>query len=431
MTPVDTLGEPVTVVDTLGEPVVLINNDGTPAFLAYSAKTYLGGVAPYHWLDFVNNRALYAGADVGNVTQATGYSFSRASEGYYTNSDGTLTSFASGALRRGDRGVLIEGARTNLLVRSQEFDDAAWVKINQNSATSPVITANAGLAPDGTMTAERAQFERTGTGAADRSRLEQTNIPIAASTVYTFSVWLKSFDGTNQTVSIFPNFGLGSAVALTVTNEWQRFQVSANSSVSITATCVIGLGYVANSVLNADVLIWGAQLEAASFASSYIPTVAAASTRASDVLTYTAGVSYPASMWAEFSQDVLAGGGSNRIFQIDDGSINNRATLYMSTNVVTFRVSTSGSNVATVLVSGAISASVVYKAAGRAATDDVRVYRNATQGTQDTSAALPASPTTARVGVGVTTDEELFGYIRRIAIFNSALTDAQLTTTTS
>jgi hypothetical protein len=413
---------------------------GGSASLLEQATSALGNVAPYHWLDYIANRALYASVDVGDVTQATGYSFTRASQGYYTNSDGTLTSFASGALRRGDRGVLIEGSRTNLLTYSQEFDDAAWGK------TRSSITVNATTAPDGTLTADKL-VEDTSTNT--HFVLNNSAVTVTSGAPVAYSVFLKASERTIAQILdndlIGATFDLSSGVATDVpagvtatitalANGWYRCTMARDAG-SVNGRIVVRLvstgttsSYTGDGT--SGIFIWGAQLEQASFQSSYVPTVAAAATRAADSLSYTAGVSYPASLWAEFSQDVLAGGGSNRIFQIDDGSINNRATLYMSTNVVTFRVSTSGSNVATVLVSGAISASVVYKAAGRAETDDVRVYRNATQGTQDTSAALPASPTTARVGVGVTTDEELFGYIRRVAVFNSALTDAQLQTVT-
>ena len=46
------------------------------------------------------------------------------------------------------RGLLIEEQRTNLLLRSEEFDNASWAK------TNATITVNATTAPDGTTTAD-------------------------------------------------------------------------------------------------------------------------------------------------------------------------------------------------------------------------------------------------------------------------------------
>jgi hypothetical protein len=274
MTPVDTLGEPVTVVDTLGEPVVLINEDGTPAFLAYSAKTYLGGVAPYHWLDFIANRALYASTDVGNVTQATGYSFTRASDGYYTNSDGTLTLFGSGALRRGDRGVLIEGARTNLLLRSQEFDNASWTK---NRAT---VTANATTAPDGTLTADKLVEDNTASNTHRTFQNVSTTGQAYAFTVFakasernwmylridragpsTPAAWFDLSAGTVGTV----NTGLTAAIEA-LANGWYRCRIVVDTADTANNSILIGLA-TGDNVLNytgdntSGLFIWGAQLE--------------------------------------------------------------------------------------------------------------------------------------------------------------------------
>jgi hypothetical protein len=304
MTPVDTLGEPVTVVDTLGEPVVLINEDGTPAFLAYSAKTYLGGVAPYHWLDFIANRALYASVDVGNVTGATGYTFTRASDGYYENSDGTLTLFGSGALRRGDRGVLIEGSRTNLLTYSQEFDNGAWGK------TNATITANSTAAPDGTITADTFTDNAT----SGLHRLITASTSWTSGTAYTASIFAKAgtssfiqitfptgvlstnpyanFDVSAGTVTASGGGGTGRITALA--NGWYRCSLTATADGTATTGMIFyrspdGTSTYAPSYSGSSttIFIWQADLQAGAFPSSPIVTVAAAATRAADVLSYT------------------------------------------------------------------------------------------------------------------------------------------------
>ncbi len=596
MTPVDTLGEPVTVVDTLGEPVVLINNDGTPAFLAYSAKTYLGGVAPYHWLDFINNRALYAGADVGNVTGATGYSFSRASQGYYTDSAGVLTLFgynlllysqdfsdgnwnktaagtgsapvvtantaaapdgtmtadtivfalnggltssdlsqlsqtvgalsgqgtwsihlkttdgstktitlvapsgnlqnltvtgswqrfsisgsggtlprlrlrgddavsdsaslhvwgaqlepsaslgsyvptttsAVGALRRGDRGVLIEGSRTNLCLQSQTLDDATWQKARCS------IVANQYTAPDGTLTGDQLVEDTT----SNSHPVFQTIASLANATAYTFSIYLLAVGRTSANIA-FSNtaFSTGCNVTFTLSGAGTATPAGVISSTAtitavgggwyrctVTATSIsAGSGdfYVqpfngANSYLGNGlpaIGIWGAQLEAASFPSSYIPTTSASVTRAADVLSYTAGVTYPTSLWAEFERAVDTGGSEN-ILRVNAGSSANEMGLYVSSADRGSGYAVAASVGQYDLQGGSVlAAGVTHKTAARTDTNSAIVCTNGTLTAQDSSVTLPTNPTQILVG-GV-------GYIRRAAVFNSALTDAQLTASTT
>jgi hypothetical protein len=288
--------------------------------LLNQATLYLNGVAPYHWFDFVNNRALYAGADVGNVTGATGYSFTRASQGYYTNADGTLTSFASGALRRGDRGVLIEGARTNLLLRSQEFDDAGGWPNN----TNVTLTAAAGVAPDGTITA----YSMAGSSSTSNTKRIGQNGGSAA--VHTLSIFAKA--GTHSFIQFyiaadatqFANFDLvtgavgtvgagATATITTLTNGWYRCAMTVtlpgSSSPFVQLVPASTSNWGASSTTTNNVYLWGAQLEAASFPSSYIPTTTAAATRASDVLTYTVNTTAEIQAAAASQPELVTNGG--------------------------------------------------------------------------------------------------------------------------
>jgi len=75
--------------------------------------------------------------------------YSRTGAATAFTSTGVVQSFAANAPQLTDRGLLLETARTNLFLRSQEFDNASWTK------QSSTITANATLAPDGTTTADR------------------------------------------------------------------------------------------------------------------------------------------------------------------------------------------------------------------------------------------------------------------------------------
>jgi hypothetical protein len=399
--------------------------------LLNSATIYLGGVAPYHWLDFINNRALYASVDVGNVTGGTGYSFTRASDGYYTNSDGTLTLFGSGALRRGDRGVLIEGARTNLLVRSQEFDNAAWVKSNAT------VTANVGAAPDGTTTADQV----TATGADGYIIPSSSLFAAAGGATFVYSVFAKA--GTATTITLLlgatanyvGTFNLSTGVASTSSANTTVSMTNAGSGwyrCVLTCAAVASIGYaeaqIGRVASGLTFSLWGAQLEQASFQSSYIPTVAAAATRAADSLVYTAGVSYPASLWCEFDRGVASALGQVAL-QLDGGDDTNRSTIRANASGEAEAVMASGAvTQAQMSVAGAMTPGTASKVGARYSTNSVQIARAGTLGTEDTSATVPAAITTLRLGARAAGDQYLFGYVARAAVFNSALTNANLQT---
>ncbi len=400
--------------------------------LLNSATIYLGGVAPYHWADYINNRMLYAGIDVGNVTQATGYSFTRASDGYYTNADGTLTLFGSGALRRGDRGVLIEGSRTNLLLRSQEFDNAAWTK------TNTTVTANATTAPDGTTTADKlvensaTDFHATGPAVsvgtvtateclsvcAKASERSWIALQLGASRVAYFNLSA----GTIGTTT-----GSTTATITALANGWYRCAIAGVRETSQANTILLAsadntASYTGNGT--SGVFIWGAQLEAASFPSSYIPTTTASVTREADVLTYTAGVSYPLSLWAEFERAVDTEGVEVMVRASFDN--NNLADVGVNgSDLAELQMVAGGSSQGFPSVAGAVALNTVTKIAGRFNTNSMQLARGGTLGTEDTTATLPTAPTLLYIGAGNATRHS-FGYIRRIAIVQGAVSDANL-----
>lgn len=145
------------------------------------------------------------------------------------------------------------GGRRNLLLRTEEFDNAAWTKVLSASAT-----ANTDTAPDGTITAD------TVVAGASNSAVRQT-VTTQADT-YTFSCWIKRKTGAGD-VEISASGG--SWVTQSLTTSWQRF--------SVTQSLSAGSNFPGVRITTSgdEVYVWGAQLELGSTATDYQKVVTA------------------------------------------------------------------------------------------------------------------------------------------------------------
>jgi nitrogen fixation protein FixH len=256
-------------------------------------------------------------------------------------------------------GLLIEEQRTNLLVRSEEFDDAAWTK------TGTTVDSNVIVAPDGSLVGDKL-VENTANAAHSINVGSITTSTTAAST---FSFYAKAgersviqvrlgvqslanrgqgnVDLTTGTVALVSNVGTATGTTLTATpvgNGWYRIAISTNpnDAAATQMRVFVILGNVSvNSMTGAaytgdgfsGIFIWGAQLESASFSTSYIPTVASAVTRAADAASMT-GANF--SSWFSNAEGTLYAesrcpkgitGNINRIASLNDGTTSNRMEI--------------------------------------------------------------------------------------------------------
>lgn len=91
-------------------------------------------------LDFIQGRHQRDAESVTTFTALSGTSFSRAGAGTAQRADGTLASFATGAPRITDRGLLLEGSRTNRLLYSADLSAVNWSRTG-TTATAGRVTA--------------------------------------------------------------------------------------------------------------------------------------------------------------------------------------------------------------------------------------------------------------------------------------------------
>jgi hypothetical protein len=199
------------------------------------------------------------------------------------------------------KGALIESAATNLLLRSEEFDNAAWVKVRA------AATPNTIVAPDGSMTMDKLVEDATATN----THLVQQTVTFAVAT-HTFSVFAKAAErnwirlgfpggsayfnvGTGATGAIS---GGATASTLDCGNGVYRCSLTAPATGGSGAAQVIlatgdgGITYTGNGT--SGVYVWGGQIEAAGVPTSYVKTATTAAPRAADVVSVANG-----GLWGE------------------------------------------------------------------------------------------------------------------------------------
>ena len=182
------------------------------------------------------------------------------------------------------KGLLVEGERRNILPYS--FDAGKWI-----AGSGGTLTRDAGIAPDGTMTATKALSSSNDIDVNPKiSGIDGSggNITVSSSVTYTLSVWAKA----STTAQIGNNFkvrmkrvsgsGFNPETTFALTGNWARYSVTGTTPANVTQVmCYVG------GVSGSEALVWGAQLESGTTASSLIPTYGYTQLRGSDVVEIT------------------------------------------------------------------------------------------------------------------------------------------------
>jgi hypothetical protein len=342
--------------------------------------------------------------------------FSRASSATFLGSNGLLQTAANNVPRieydatGAVKGLLIEEARTNLYLKSNQF-------VSPWALMSSTVTASAGTSPSGLADA----YRWAGTGNA----ILYQNTPYVAGD-YTVSAWVKSNGAGEDT---FRLYGLNSNLSgdFTATSEWVRYSHTFTSPSTVNQFSGILNGA---SQGNVDLLVYGFQIEAGAFPTSYIPTTGAAATRARDIAEIpTSAFGYnndKGTVVCEFDSAKLNG---STVFTLDldgAGTENGITTIVYPANRISYQAVTVGAVQANLNFDAYATASQVSKVATVYAKDDFAAVLNGGAVATDTAASLPTVDL-LRLGVYLRgASFPMSGHIKSIQYYPRRLTNTQL-----
>jgi hypothetical protein len=368
--------------------------------------------------------------------------FTRASTGTFVGSNGLIQTAASGAARFDHNGatgeslgLLVEEARTNNVLYSEQFDNAAWIKVNAT------VTTNQAIAPDGTLTMD----ELTDDATSSTHRCVQSftslvsNFTISAYVKYKNISWVYlnyftygcAFNIQTGVVGT-PTANATSPSITPVGNGVYRISVNITNYVGVDGI-YLGLS-TGDSIMTSYIgtgssaFIWGLQAEAGSFPTSYIPTSGATVTRAADVASMT-GTNF--SSWYNNNQGTyflnavtLNGSTATNTTQdnlIDDGYVYIQDYVGAS---VRRRVIASASGAFNFNPAQAPSRRVAVAFDSSSANV---AYNGILQSVDTTVSGLPNTASSLRIGATITSAALVDqGYITRLAYYPVRLPDAQL-----
>lgn len=337
------------------------------------------------------------------------------------------------------KGLLIEEQRTNIVSYSDQFNQ--WSLYQAGSGTTPVVTTNAAIAPDGSLTADAVSYYAPSSG--DQSSL-YTNFVSTTTGSWTGSLWAKALTAADVGKIIgFRHVGGSTYTLVTLTSSWVRVSSTETQTSSPSSFEIVLRPAVNTSTGTVRVALWGAQVEVGNFATSYIPTAGASATRAADL----------AEISGQNFQNFFNASSGTFYFE---GSINGTPNVGASmqgafaatrdtgnVNVIDLRAQQTNLGSLSVLygygatqaqIGNAITATpkVNMKFGVAYATNDAVLYKDGVQVGSDSSVVVPTGLTKLEIGKGDNdANKVLNGYIRKLSYYPTRLTNNEIVSLTA
>lgn len=318
-----------------------------------------------------------------------------------------------------DGHLLLEPQSTNLLTYSEDFTN--WTKLNGGTGSLPVVTSNTTISPSGEQNADTIFFDKgAASGGGDYSllRLDYGGADVDG----TASIYLKA--DTNVDIEISSDDGIYQTVS--VTNTWQRFSVSDATSDRLS----MGLRGTAPSNNTATVYAWGAQLEALSYPTSYIPTNGSTVTRDADTCTGSGEAvdfnSEEGVLYAEIAATSISGG---RWLSLSDGTTNERLSFAFQSSDIRLYIKNSSGLIWDYTTSG-INILNYNKIALKYKSGDYALWVNGVEVSTNTNSNLPNNLSSLQFDSSAG-GASFYGKCKAIRVYKEALSDTDLQNLTS
>lgn len=355
--------------------------------------------------------------------------------------------------------LLLEPQRTNLVTYSEQFENAAWTK------TQSSITSNSIIAPDGNLSADKlvegvgsvqptvlqnlGQLNTTLSQTVYAKAGERSILALGSNTSDNTSAYA-IFDLTNGVCKALTSAKLASFSITSVGNGWYRCTVNFIASTSTAGhRVVIAVGNDYNASFSSAIsplpaytgngssglYIWGAQLEAGTYATSYIPTTSASATRVADACFKTGISSLIGQTQGTIFYDGIRGNETEEmyLFLQKNGSTGVNDSIYIIKEIagISAKVYVSGFQVN--IVGGSYSINQRIKIAFAYSSTSCALYVNGVEIGTDSSATIP---TCANLQVGTYTGAPsnpiyMANKVNQVALFKTRLTNTELAQLTS
>jgi hypothetical protein len=308
--------------------------------------------------------------------------------------------------------LLLEPASTNLAVYSEDFSQSNWSVFDASKSANSVVS------PDGTLNGARI------TALSGTNKVFQQLVTVSAdplnNRVFTGSIYIKSSSVTSCLLRV------GSPTsnnAITISNEWQRFEAQYTLGATFTA---VRLGIILNNEGDEVDVAFG-QIEEKPYATSYIPTSGSPQSRGADsaikdglssYISSTAGVLY-----AEFAGLTNKLDGFYKVLTLNVGTASSQYVLLGITNANNLYASIGGTFISSVAPS---DITAFNKVAIKYEDNNSKLFVNGVQiGSTNTTATVPSG--LSRLGFDSANQGSRFHVkTKDVRVYNTALTDLEL-----